>query len=189
MAKIIDKVTILHGYAMTPEKMWFPRLHSELERHGIGVAIPRLPDPFRPNYKKWMKAATPYARAWTPSTMVIAHSLGGVLALRLLERVAKKRIGGLVLVSPPYASTVNVRPLVEFFEKPIDWARVRDMSRGIVIIQAKDDPLVPPDHAARYSEALLAQQVLVAKGGHFTGKKFPLLEKVIAPLLPRGSAK
>lgn len=185
MSRSTDKVTILHGYAMTPDKMWFPWLHAALERRGIGVAIPRMPDPLRPNYKKWMKAALPYARAWTPSTMVIAHSLGGVLSLRLLERVAKVRIGALVLVSPPFASTVNVKPLVEFFEKPIDWARVRDMSRGTVIIQAKDDPLVPPDHAARYAEALQAERILVPKGGHFTGRKFPLLEKVIAPLLPK----
>lgn len=181
--KPIDKVTILHGYAMTPEKMWFPRLHAELERRGVGVAIPRLPDPLRPNYKKWMKAALPYARSWTPSTMVIAHSLGGVLALRLLEHVVKVRIGALVLVSPPFTATVNVKPLVEFFERPIDWSRVRDMARGIVIIQAKDDPLVPPDHAVRYAEMLQAERVSVAKGGHFTGKKFPLLEKVIAPLI------
>ena len=41
----IDRVVIIHGYGVTPEKMWFPWIHAELEKLGMAVNIPALPDP------------------------------------------------------------------------------------------------------------------------------------------------
>lgn len=183
MAKPVNHVVIVHGYGVTPDKMWFPWLHAELERRGVGVTIPALPDPFRPDYDKWMKAMAPIAAKWTPQTLVIAHSLGGAFAIRLLQFKAKVRVRAVILVSPLFAATINVKPLVSFFGRTIDWWAVRDRAREFVVLQAKDDPLVPYDHSFRYEEALGAERHLLNKGGHFTAKKFPFLLKTVERFL------
>ena len=175
----ITEVTIIHGYGVTPEKMWFPWIRSELENRGVVVKIPRLPNPFNPNFQKWMSVLTPIARTWTPQTLVIAHSLGGALAVRLLEKVARKRVAGVILVAPLFSSTFIVDPLVQFFARPIDWSSVRASSKNFHIIQAKDDPLVPCDHAFRYTEMLDAKLTLLKTGGHLTKKTCPPLLKII----------
>ncbi|HTK04835.1 MAG TPA: alpha/beta fold hydrolase [Candidatus Eisenbacteria bacterium] len=179
----VDRVVIIHGYGVTPEKMWFPWLHAELEKTGIAVTIPALPDPFRPNYKKWMDAVAPLAKTWTPDTLLVAHSLGTAFSIRLLETKVAVRLRAVVLVSPLFASTINVKPLVKFFARPIDWMAVRDHAREFTVIHAQDDPLVPFDHSLRYAEALGAKAVVRQTGGHFTQKKFPLLMRTIKPYL------
>jgi predicted alpha/beta hydrolase family esterase len=186
MASRITDVTIFHGYGVGPENMWFPWLHADLEKRGLAVSVPRLPDPLRPNYEKWMAVGRPYARRWTRNSLVIAHSLGGALAVRLLEKEARHRVAGVVLISPLFSSTINVEPLVRFFARPIDWWHLRDVGRKYHVLQAKDDPLVPCDHAFRYAEALGAELTLKKTGGHFTKKTCPPLAEILRPMLPRG---
>lgn len=183
MPKSVTDVTVIHGYGVRPESMWFPWLRQDLERRGLDVLIPRLPDPFRPNFEKWMAAAAPAVRLWTRSTLVVAHSFGGALAVRLLEKEAEHKVAAVVLVAPLFTSTINIEPLVRVFARQIDWRRVRDFGRRFHILQAKDDPLVPYDHAFRYAEALGGELTLLKKGGHFTGKTCPPLMKIIKPLL------
>lgn len=175
MKKISD-ITILHGYGVTPEKMWFPWLHRLLEARGYAVRVPAMPEPLNPDYRKWRRAALPIARTWGPRSLVIGHSVGGTFALRLLEREVKKPIAGLVMVGSPFTATVNVKPYVRFFAKPMDWKGVRARAGRINLIHAKNDPFVPYDHVVRYSEMLDAKSTIVPKGGHF-------IEKECRPLL------
>lgn len=171
----IDRALLLHGYAETPERTWFPWLHAELEKEGIAVIAPALPKPLQPNYKKWMKTVLPFARTMTKSTVIIAHSIGGVLALRMLEKRLSKRIAGVILVSSPFAATIRVKAMLDFFDRPIDWWTVRKAASKFEIIHAKDDPLVPFDHALRYQEALDGELTLMKKGSHYTAKSVPLI--------------
>lgn len=175
----ITDITIFHGYGVTPEKMWFPWIHQELESLGYAVNVPKLPDPLRPDYKKWHAVGAPIARRWGRGSLVIGHSVGGAFALRLIEREVKTRIGGFVLVSSPFTATINVKPFVKFFAQPMDWMRVRDIARDISVIHAKNDPIVPYDHATRYGEALGAQVTLTGSGGHFTDKTCKPLLRVL----------
>src|SRR5262249_53881475 len=89
------------------------------------------------------------------------------------EKRLSKRIAGTVLIGSPYCSTINVKAMTRFFEHPIDWWTVAGAAKKFVIIHAKDDPLVPFDHALRYQEALNAELVLLGKGGHFVQKTAP----------------
>ena len=175
----ITDITILHGYGVTPEKMWFPWIHRALEDRGYAVKVPHLPDSLRPDYRKWHDAAVLLARNWDKGSLVIGHSVGGAFALRMIEREAKKPIAGLVLVSAPFTATFNVKPYVRFFAQPMDWPHVRGLTRKVSVIHAKDDPLVPYDHAVRYGEALGADVALTAKGGHFVGKTCPPLLRAL----------
>jgi predicted alpha/beta hydrolase family esterase len=135
-----------------------------------------------------MKKVAPLARKWSRSTLLVGHSLGGVLALRLLEDVVRTPVRATVLVASPYASAFKVEPLMHFFDKPIDWPLVRERAGEIIVVHAKDDPLVPYDHALRYREALGAKIVTVRKGGHLTAKTCDPLLKTIGRYLPDAGA-
>lgn len=180
--KKIGHVVLLHGYAETPDRAWFPWLHRRLEESGMRVWSPALPAPLRPDFRKWIKAVAGRARTWTPETVVIGHSLGAVLALRLLQTTVKERVRAVILAGAPFASTLNIKALTQFFEHPVDWHRVRDMAETFVVIHAKNDPLVPFDHALRYREALGAELVLAEAGGHYTGKTAPIIAKAVKAL-------
>jgi len=175
MPKPITRVVLFHGYAGTPDRQWFPWLHAEIEKLGIAVTAPAMPSPLHPRYKDWLKTVKPLAAKWDEQTLIVAHSLGGVIALRALEKYAQRRVAGVLLISSPFTSLINVKQLVEFFEKPIDWPKVRAMSATFAVLHAKDDPLVPHDHGIRYAEALGADLRILPKGGHLNGKKIPLL--------------
>lgn len=182
MLQRIDHAVLIHGYAETPERTWFPWLHKELERSGMRVAVPALPDTYRPNIKRWMKAVLPLAKTLTKTSVIIGHSLGGVLALRLLEKRLAKPIAATILVGSPYASTIKVDPLIRFFEKPVDWWTVTGAAKKFIVLHAKDDPLVPFDHAIRYQESLGADLMLYKKGGHFVQKTASPVLRVINSL-------
>jgi predicted alpha/beta hydrolase family esterase len=98
--------------------------------------------------------------------------------MRILEKRLSKRIAAAVLVGSPFSSVIRVEAMMDFFTKPVDWPTVRGAAREFIVIHAKDDPLVPYDHALRYQEALDATLLLKSKGGHFTSKKAPPLLRI-----------
>lgn len=173
MPRKITHAVLLPGFAETPDRYWLPWLHRELELRGIGVIAPRLPNPLRPELKAWMHRVAPLAKTWGPGTVLIGHSLGGVLALRMLEHAVERRVLGCVLVSAPFASTISLKNITSFFSAPVDWYHLRHAARTIVAIHAKDDPLIPYDHALRYAEALECETHVLPHGGHFAQKKAP----------------
>lgn len=170
MTLFSEHVVIFHGYAETPKKVWIPWLVRKLEAQGAHVDAVEMPDPLRPDLDRWLAAAkTAFAHA-SPSTFVIGHSLGGVIALRALEAMDHVRIGGLLTVGAPFCSTIKVDLFIRFFPASIDWSGLRTRIGHVTVLHAEDDPLVPYDHAYRYVESLGARLALVKKGGHFTSK-------------------
>jgi predicted alpha/beta hydrolase family esterase len=166
-------VVLLHGYASGPDRHWLPWMHRELESRGLGVFAPKLPDPFRPDFKKWFRTMATEAKQWNKRTVVVGHSLGGALALRLLEHAALGRVAACILVAAPFCSPLSLERFTSFFEKPIDWFHLQRRSSRFIVVQAKDDPLIPYDNALRYQEALESELHLVARGGHFSGHDAP----------------
>jgi predicted alpha/beta hydrolase family esterase len=182
--KKIDHVIILHGIGANPFIMWFPWLRLQLEWRGVRVDAPVLPSSFKPNLLAWKKAVRTAFRTAGPSTMVIGHSLGGMLAIRLLEEGAARRIGCLTLVSAPIARTLRFDAVIPFFDSPIDWKKVRSRVKEVRILHAKTDPIVPYDHSVRYGDLLGAKPRIIPKGGHFDGITNHALLDLIEPLLP-----
>ena len=185
MAKVATKpnIVLLHGYAEIPEMYWLPWMHKRLEEAGYQVWAPSLPDPLKPNLKKWLKATTAQAKTWDANTIVVAHSMGGVLTMRLLETVVKRRLRAVILVSSPFASTLKFDWFLTFFGRPFDWTRIKSRAKAFTIIQSANDPIVPADHALRYVERLDARLVATKSDGHFLGLSAPLIWRELEKFL------
>jgi len=175
-------LVLLHGFAETTDKVWFPWIHAKAEENGWRVWAPSLPNSLKPEYAAWMKAVRKQAKTWDQDTVIVGHSLGGVLALRILAEV-KVKVKAVITVGSPYTSTVNVASIMRFFDDPINWALVRQSAKKFVTIHAKNDPLIFHDEALRYQEALNSKLVMTPKDGHFIGKKakavWEELEKIV----------
>lgn len=180
---------IVHGYWATPESHWFGWLASQLGDRGYEVRVPALPDSRHPRPEAWLKAlreAAP-ACALDDRTLVIAHSLGCVAALRwLLDAQPAHPIAGILLVAP-FAEPVRVtgipadesRLIDEFASGVLDYERLRGLARSWTVVSAEDDPVVPHAASVRLAERLGTRLVSPVAGGHFLAENgfdsFPLV--------------
>lgn len=185
LSRKIDHVIIIHGIGASPQIMWFPWLRRKLEKRGIHVDALKMPRPFHPDLADWRKAAQAALKDAGPTTMIVGHSLGGAFTVRMLEEGTLRHVGCVVLVSAPIARTLKFDPVIPFFSKPLDWHVVRDRARRFLLLHAKNDPIVPYDHALRYGEFLGVHPLLIEKGGHLDGLTNPAAWNLISPLLRR----
>ena len=95
------KALVLHAWYATPTSDWYPWLKVELEKKGYEVWVPELPTmPTKlPDVETMLKFVLD-KNFVDENTVVIGHSLGSVLALRLAERTKFKK--GILLAARDY---------------------------------------------------------------------------------------
>lgn len=106
-------VLLLHGFKGSAQTGFFPWLKQELEERGHKVSAPELPNSANANVEEQVKFVLDNY-FFDENTILFGHSLGGVVAMKVLERV-KNKIHRLILidsfVSPgpdrAYASTTT----------------------------------------------------------------------------------
>lgn len=95
----MKKVVIIHGNGgCTAEDHWTPWLKAELEKNGVVVIAPTMPDNVQAKASVWL----PYMRdklGCDENTIVIGHSSGAVAAMRYAEQ---HKLLGTVLVGTCY---------------------------------------------------------------------------------------
>ncbi len=168
------RVIVLHGAHGGPDTNWFPWIHAELEGAGIEVVRPRFPTPQGQSLEAWFEA---YDLAVTPSalasTILVGHSLGATMALRLVER-ATKPFSGLFLAAgfigalglPDY-DAINA----SFFAEPFDWKSINERKGSACRCWAgDDDPYVPLPRSQQLANHLGASLEVVPGGGHLNGE-------------------
>lgn len=165
---------VLHGARGGPDMNWFPWLHAELHAEGINVVRPRLPTPEGQSLEAWLNAYD-LAVASLPSapTILVGHSLGAALALRLVERAAEP-VDGLFLVG----GFVGVLGLPDyddinrtFFAGPFDWAGIRERKGTAGRCWAgDDDPYVPLSRSQDVADRLGTALEVLPGGGHINSE-------------------
>jgi len=88
----MKKALILHAWFSNPTSNWYPWLKIELEKRGYEVWVPELPT--MPTNKPDMETMLRFILEKNfvdNDTIVIGHSLGSVLAMRLAESVGFKK--------------------------------------------------------------------------------------------------
>src|SRR3989344_904143 len=93
---------ILHGAGNNSQGNWFPWLKRELEGKGYVVWSPDLPNSDVPDLNDWLK--TVFGNAWefNANSIIVGHSSGATLILRILESLPKgTKVDKAILVASP----------------------------------------------------------------------------------------
>lgn len=176
----MTNVFIIHGTGGHPQENWFPWLKNELENLGCKVTIPQFPTPENQTPKTWFGVFDRYKKDFNRDTILVAHSLGGAFALRILEASTIK-IKATFLVATP----IGVRPIKNwdgnqpFIRQKFDWSKIKQNSEKFFVIHSEDDQMVSVGNGIELAKQVDAELFIEKNAGHFNAKagytKFELL--------------
>ena len=181
--EIKTNYVFLHGLAASPEHNFWPWLKEKVEKAGHSVQIPKLPNP---NTLEIEEKADYVSQkiSFSKETVLVAHSLGCLVALRALSQL-KTPIRKLVLVAPP--SPINKKKNVvdrEFLWGNFDFKGIVKRIPEIVVIADIDDHVVPIMDQKAVAELLGARLTLLnPKIRHFTGPVIPEILDEVSPAI------
>ena len=179
------KIYVFHGTKGSPDGNWFPWLKRAGATLGHEVVTPRLPTPEGHSLAAWLSAVDEQCGEISTDAILIGHSLGAVLCLRLLERL-KSPVRGTILVAPPYRD-IGIQEYddlnASFFPEPFNWDSIKARAGAISLIVGDKDPYVPHDHFLIYSKGLDIPPIVVTSGGHLNSESgfvtFPLIKELL----------
>ena len=179
-------IFIIHGIYGHPEENWFPWLKAELEKLGHTVWVPQLPNPENPTLEEWTRAFARYQEFFTPSTIVVGHSLGVPFLLSVIER---NEVRAAFFVAG-FASKVNNQfdeAMKTFTQTTFNWERIRRNGKNFYIFHSDNDPYVRIEKAQELASHLGVEVSLIEGASHFNTAagytKFEALLDAIQPFL------
>lgn len=187
----MKRVVVIHGTSGTPEENWFPWLRSKVKTTGSRFVMPQFPHDEAQTLPNWQAVFDREVGSLTPETILIGHSVGAVMALRLLEQVVQPVTATFLVAGfTTLLDLPDIDPLVAtFVEQPFDWPRIKAMAGAAHVYQGSDDPYVPRHHADEISARLGTKPIIIAGGGHLNRKTgygpFEALWAGVEPLLDR----
>ena len=187
----VKNVLILHGAGNNSQGNWFPWLKNELENKGDKAWSPDLPNTDSPVQKEWIDAIFSN-KDWefNNESIMIGHSAGGTLILRILERLPKGiTINKAIFVATP----IHKGKFPEFFKykedltrEPFDWKKIRKSCKNFYFIASDNDPYDCGDRHAKVMHEKLGGEFIINPGeGHFnlevspSYKQFPQMLELI----------
>lgn len=170
---------ILHGAGNNHTGNWFPWLKHELETKGYQVWVPDLPEADKPNKEKWLNEVFSN-KDWVfdSESVIIGHSAGATLILRILERLSKGiKINKAILVAGP----VNMGTKPEFFVykkslvgSPFNWDKIRSSCENFYYVCSDNDRYQCGEDQAKIMQEHLGGELILKKGeDHFNLEKGP----------------
>lgn len=174
----VQRVVIVHGYEAAPDAHWFPWLQNTLEAEGVSVTAVPLPDPDAPATTAWENAVGAALGVPDAGTVIVAHSLGAITALRVLAALPEPwELGGIVLVAGFVEPLKSLPELDHYLSTGVDVERLAKSIQTRIVIRSETDPFVPPAASDHLAKRLNAQLQVHAEAGHFMAKdgvtKFP----------------
>lgn len=163
---------LLHGFRALAEDPHLQYLRDGLEKMGHTVIVPQLPNPDAPVESEQVAAALA-ATTYDENTVVFGHSLGTVVAMKVLEKLDKP-IARLVLAGGFIKPEFKDRP--RNFEKTFSWtfdaAKIRTNAKSITILHDPRDYAIT-DAQRSDLETLLGTkaQICASDKPHFCGER------------------
>ena len=185
-----SNVFIFHGTEGYPEENWFPWLKGELEEKGCRVFVPQFPSPplIPAKISEWFEVLKNYEQYIDENTILIGHSLGGVFALRVLEKL-EHPVKAVFLISAP----IGVKPILNYDRDnsfsgfDFDWEKIKSNSKSFTVFHSDNDPYVGLENGKELAKNLGGELSFVLKAGHFNTPagytKFPDLLKKVEEIL------
>jgi len=180
----IKNYVLLHGFDGNSDGIFFPWLKKELEKRGLKYQCPNLPNPQKPTEDEQVKFVLENCQ-FDQNTILFGHSLGAVVAMKVLEKLPIK-IAGLVLAgcftNPDFKD--RPRPFHKTFSWEFDFKKIRNNCGSIIILSD------PNDYAVYFEQGKLLQKELsgnlIEQGGikpHFTNEQEPIILQVLSPTI------
>ncbi|MFP5368238.1 MAG: RBBP9/YdeN family alpha/beta hydrolase [Actinomycetes bacterium] len=167
----LQRVIIVHGYEAAPDAHWFPWLQNTLEAEGVHVTAVPLPDPDAPEVTGWENAVGAALGVPDAGTVIVAHSLGAITALRVLAGLSEVwELGGIVLVAGFVEPLESLPELDRYLSMGVDVERLAQSIRSRTVIRSETDPFVPPAASDELAKRLDAQVQVHPEAGHFMAK-------------------
>ena len=165
----MKKVFLIHGWEGYPEEGWRPWLKVKLEQEGFEVIVPSMPDTKYPKINAWVNHVINVVGAPDKDCYFVGHSLGCITILRYLETLKEnKEVGGAVFIAG-FTSDLGYEQLHSFFEKPIDWSKIKSHCAKFVAIYSSNDPYVSLHYGNFFKEKLNAEVIIEHDKKHFSG--------------------
>jgi leucyl-tRNA synthetase len=178
-----SRFVLIHGFEGSAKENFFPSLKDELERRGFDVEAPELPDPAHPKEEAQVDYVLKNCR-FDEHTVIVAHSLGSIVALKLLMKLNRK-ISGLVLVAPaidPDFPGAEPRPYQNDFDWKFDYDKIQSLLITGTAILSDTQEKLRSEYLKDLSRNLNAMLIEVeAKEKHFLASDEPEIIKAITP--------
>lgn len=180
-------IFIFHGTEGHPQENWLPWMKEKLEATGnYKVFVPQFPSPpgVPPKIEEWFEAFKEYEQHLNEDSIIIGHSLGGVFALRVLERRVQP-IRAAVFVAT-FIHPIELYDFESTFGKfTFDWAKIKSSARGFIVYHSDTDPYVSLGNGKELAKNLGVKLSFIPNAGHFNKTagytEFQdLLDKVLA---------
>ncbi len=160
-------------------------MKTEIEKSGHRVIIPHFPHTDAPNLDEWLKHMEKYDESIDEQTIFVGHSLGGLFALRFLEkRTTPIRATFLVACVTSPSDGLDFAPLMTTFTTPpFDFATIKKNGGSMHMLHGDNDPYISVNHAEQMATNIKATLELIKGGAHLNISagfaQFPLLRDKI----------
>ncbi len=162
------RVFLIHGWQGHPNEGWRPWLKNELEKRGFKIFVPAMLDTDNPKMEDWVGHLVKTVGKPDGNCYFVGHSLGCITILRYLETLKEnEKVGGCILVAG-FSDSLGYRELENFFEKPIDWNKIRSHCENFVAIHSDNDPYVPLKYGDVFKEKVNAKVIIEHGMKHFS---------------------
>jgi len=166
----MKKVIIVHCWEGYPDYCWYPWVKEKLEKEGYKVIIPEMPETNFPKLSGWLPKLRETISQPDEDIYLVGHSLGCITILRYLESLkAGEKIGGAIFVAG-FTDDLSYKEIANFFERPIDFEKIRVHCAKFVAIHSDNDPYVSLKYGDIFKERLGARVIVKNNMGHFSGK-------------------
>ncbi len=165
----MKRVFVIHRWEGSPNDDWRPWLKRELEKLDIVVYVPAMPNTDKPKMSEWVRHLSHTVKVPDKHCYFVGHSLGCITILRYLETLQEKqKVGGAVLVAG-FSDNLGFKELDSFFQKPVDWDKIKSHCSKFIAIHSDNDPWVDVKHGNIFKEKLNAELIIRENMGHFSG--------------------
>jgi len=178
------KFVILHGYTGSASRNFIPWLKSELEKRGHEVQAPELPNTKAPVEEEQVNYFLTNCKI-DQNTVIVGHSLGGVVALKAIMKLGKP-IGGIVLVAPALDPDQREDGYTKSYHKTFKWNfdfnEIKMLAGGKIAIlsDSQEDFRVP---YLKFLAGKLSARLIdtTAEEEHFCALQEPEVLKAVTP--------
>lgn len=154
---------ILHATGANPHSNWYDWLSDKFILNGYEVYVPNLPHPNNPDLTFNRRFIFAGSFEFSPETVIVGHSSGAVLALKLLEMLPRGASIDTAVMVGAYAPTA-----------PLDVLRpdmINGKARRLVFVHGDSDTVASSESAREIAREVGGKFVLVSGGQHFVDEK------------------